>query len=117
MKRGKERILVLIPDDRGRREVCEALTAAGYACECYDDPLRALERLGAGDVALLVTETDLPHLTGARVLDAARSRGEALPAILIGPAPADRAPFAAEHLDRPADPGRLVAAVGRALGA
>ncbi len=59
-----------------------AVIKAGYEAELAADGLTAWETLLAGDFDLVITDHDLPHLTGLELVEKIRATHRAIPIIL-----------------------------------
>jgi CheY-like chemotaxis protein len=98
-----------------------ALESAGYETLLAADGERALERLAAEPVDLVLLDVCMPVMDGWSVLEAIRQRGQGLPVVVISGRPAEgdlRRAFelgAADYLQKPFLPEQLVAAVEKAL--
>src|SRR5258707_15236132 len=76
------RILVADDDDEMQTTVRDALESAGHEVEGVSNGPAALARLDPGGFDALVTDLQMPGLTGIEVLRAARAERPALPGIL-----------------------------------
>jgi two-component system response regulator PhoP len=76
------RILVVDEDSDLRRLYTEALARPGYHVVAADDGAAALEVLQANNYNLLITEHNLPTLTGVELVRKLRAARMALPVIM-----------------------------------
>lgn len=92
----------------------------GTAFEGFTDPLRALARLRESAPGILVTDTEMPAISGLELLSAARSVAPDIPAILLAKAPTPElrttveAYGNAELLEKPCSFEALLSAIDRA---
>jgi DNA-binding response OmpR family regulator len=80
--RSRHRILLVDDDVSIRALVTEVLEQAGYEVEASVDGARGLEALQAKDYDLLVTDNQMPNLTGIQMVKALRGLGATLPVIM-----------------------------------
>jgi two-component system response regulator PhoP len=79
----KDRILV-VEDDRDSREtLAMALTQSGYAVDIVEDGREALGRLGSWPADLLVSDVNMPRMSGPDLIRALRAQGRNQPVVLI----------------------------------
>ena len=76
------RILVVDEDSDLRRLYTEALVRPGYQVDAADDGAAALKALRGNNYNLLITEHDLPTLTGVELVRTLRAARMALPVIM-----------------------------------
>lgn len=115
------RILVA-EDDTGIRELnAEVLARAGFAVKAVKDGLAAWEALHATNYHLLITDHDMPRLSGLGLVKRLRSARMALPVILAsgtwpmpGPQWAQELQLAA-ILPKPFSPDQLLGTVKEVL--
>lgn len=77
------RVLVVDPTATTRDATAAALRAAGHTVDTAPDGVVAVERLGATDYALLVTELQLPSLDVVAVFREARRRRPGLKLMVV----------------------------------
>ncbi len=83
--------ILLADDDEHIREACrEALAKAGYDVEEVSDGARAWHMLQAGRYDLLLTDHDMPCLTGLELVERLRAAGSKIPVIIASGAMAFR---------------------------
>jgi CheY-like chemotaxis protein len=92
----KDRVLV-VEDDRDAREtLAMALAQSGYAVDIVEDGRAALGRLGSWPADVLVSDINMPQMSGPELISAMRASGRTQPVVLItgeewdqllGPAP------------------------------
>ena len=97
--------ILLVDDDAEiRRLVAELLGRAGYRVSCAEDGEAAWEAFSANPFDLLITDHEMPRLTGLEFLRRVRVRSRDLPAIMIsGFMPWDEA-----DLERLLQPGAII---------
>jgi DNA-binding response OmpR family regulator len=76
------RILVVDDDSDLRRLYTEALVCPGYQVDATEDGAAALKALRINNYHLLITEHDLPTLTGVELVRTLRAARMALPVIM-----------------------------------
>jgi len=76
------RILVVEEDRDLRRLYAEALTSPGYHVDAVEDGIAAWEALQANRYHLLITENELPNLSGIQLVEKARAAWMTLPVVL-----------------------------------
>src|SRR5271167_4931048 len=85
------RILIAEDDDIIRRIISNALAGDGYAVNAAADGEQAWEALRHNAYALLVTDNEMPRLTGIKLIERIRKAGMSLPVIVAsGNFPVDR---------------------------
>ena len=86
------RILIAEDDDIIRQIISKALVDDGYAVNAAADGEQAWETLRRDAYDLLVTDNEMPHLTGLKLIERIRKAGMSLPVIVAsGNFPVDRA--------------------------
>src|SRR5260221_8808478 len=61
--------VVLVDDEQTILNIqLEALSEIGLSAEAFSDPVAALERIQRGDVSLVVTDWNMPEMTGMDLL-------------------------------------------------
>jgi DNA-binding response OmpR family regulator len=114
-------LLVVDDDARYAASVCELLRLDGHSVVCEVDGVRALERIGVGDIAVLILDLDMPGVSGIDVLRALQTRMTGPKTIIVsGSADIDKitpvlrfGPF--DYLAKPYDPKHLLTSVRGAL--
>jgi EAL domain-containing protein (putative c-di-GMP-specific phosphodiesterase class I) len=92
------RILVVDDDEQLGRALARALSKAGYEVVVHHQGKTALDAVRAGGFEAIVSDIEMPGLTGIELLRAARDHDRDLPVILITGAPAiGTAADAVEH--------------------
>jgi EAL domain-containing protein (putative c-di-GMP-specific phosphodiesterase class I) len=92
------RVLVVDDDEQLGRALARALSKAGYEVVVHHQGTTALEAVRAGGFEAIVSDIEMPGLTGIELLRAARDHDRDLPVILITGAPAiGTAADAVEH--------------------
>ncbi len=121
-KAGVPRLVVVVDDDEGIREVCvDALLEAGYRVDAFARGEPALVALARGEAAVLVVDWKMPGLDGVEVARRARAADPRLGVVMVtadgyqaaaaaGPAGVDRI------LVKPFLMDELVAAVAALAG-
>jgi len=94
-----DQVRILLVDDEAaiRRCVNTYLSRAGYAVTAVADGQRALEALRADSYDLLITDQQMPNLTGAELISKLRLAGMNLPVII---AASDLEPFSESECSR-----------------
>ena len=77
-----KRVLVLDDDMMSRRFVALMLARAGYAVDTAEDGEQGWDALRAAPYDLLVTDNDMPRLTGLQLVECLRAGGSTLPVII-----------------------------------
>jgi DNA-binding NtrC family response regulator len=86
------RILIAEDDDIIRQIISKALVDEGYAVNATADGEQAWEELRHDSYDLLVTDNEMPRLTGIKLIERVRKAGMSLPVIVAsGNFPVDRA--------------------------
>ena len=68
---GERRRLLVVDDNSAvRRLLCRLVESWGYACDEAPNGRIALERLGAADIALILTDYDMPGGNGIELIQA-----------------------------------------------
>lgn len=114
------RVLVVEDDPDTARFITRVLTArAGFDVEHAPAPAAALPRIGPEHWDLIITDIEMPDMTGIELLETLRRRAPALPVVVItAHATVDNTVGALraradELLQKPLRPGTLVTAVTR----
>ena len=77
-----KRVLVVDDDMMSRRFVALMLAHAGYAIDTAEDGEQGWDALRSTHYDLLVTDNDMPHLTGLQLVERLRAGGSTLPIII-----------------------------------
>ena len=85
-KISRRRILVVDDDDDLRRLNAEALTGSGYHVEAAVDGAQGWEALNASGYDLLITDNNMPNLTGIELIKKLNVAGMLVPVILASSA-------------------------------
>ena len=86
------RILIAEDDDIVRQIISNILADEGYAVNAAADGEQAWEALRQDPYDLLVTDNEMPRLTGIKLIERIRKAGMSLPVIVVSSAfPVDRA--------------------------
>jgi CheY-like chemotaxis protein len=116
------RVLLVDDDADAALFAAHVLSALGQFVVTHTaDPAAALRLVARGDCDLLLTETELPRLSGHGLVQAARQLAPALPVVVLTVHLLDPADAAAlrdltdAYLEKPVSPGHLIAAVATAL--
>ncbi len=121
------RILLAEDVPESSRLICWMLRRAGASIEAVvngREALQALEqrRLGAEPFQLLLTDMEMPEMDGGELVRTLRSAGDAIPIIVLTAHDGEEhrqnalALGANDHLAKPVDKGRLIAACQALLG-
>ena len=85
---------VLLVDDEPlvRKLISRYLVAAGYVVRVAVDGLDAIGKLREGPPALIISELEMPRMSGFELLDVVRKRFPQIPVIVISTVAADEMP-------------------------
>jgi two-component system chemotaxis response regulator CheY len=83
----RRRILVVDDDDDIRRLNAEALTGSGYHVEGAVDGLQGWEALNTNHFDLLITDNNMPNLTGIELIKKLNAAAMTVPVILASGVP------------------------------
>jgi len=86
------RVLLVDDDPLVRRHVSACLVAAGYVVRVAADGLDALEKLRAGLPDLIISDLNMPRMSGIEFLEVVRKRFPQIPVIVISAVAADEMP-------------------------
>jgi DNA-binding response OmpR family regulator len=118
INRPPKRILVVDDDSDIRRLNAEVLTASGYRVDAVEDGAAGWEALNASSYDLLITDNNMPRVTGMELIKKVQSARMALPVILASGA--TRAEAAEMHLaatlPKPFTLDELLGTVKKVLG-
>jgi DNA-binding response OmpR family regulator len=81
--REQDRVLVVEDDEAARETLGAALTQSGYTVEMAGDAPEALERLAAFPADLVVSDVNLPGMSGIELVKAIRRSGLRQPVLLM----------------------------------
>lgn len=79
----RDRILILDDNALVLRFVSEALRLKGYCVDATSSGKEALAKVRDIDYAALVTDYEMPEITGVDVISALRAEGRRIPAVLM----------------------------------
>ncbi|MCR9124907.1 MAG: response regulator [Rhodobacteraceae bacterium] len=114
--------VLAIDDSRTMRSMLEvALTEAGFAVELAEDGVHGLERLGAVDPDVVITDINMPRMDGFGFIDAVRADGARrdMPILVLTTESAEtlkdkaRKAGATGWIVKPFDESKLIAAIRR----
>ncbi len=121
---GPDRILLVEDDPDASRYAIEVLAGrGGYAVEHVTDPAEALIRVAQGRWDLVLTDIEMPGMTGIELLGRLRELAPSMPVAVItahatvGNAVGAMRGKAAEFLQKPLRPDELIGTVARLLAA
>jgi CheY-like chemotaxis protein len=85
---------VLLVDDEPlvRKFISLRLVAAGYVVRVAEDGLDAIEKLRAGPLDLIISDLNMPHMSGVELLEVVRRRFPQIPVIVISSDAAEEMP-------------------------
>ena len=84
------RILIVDDEPDIRQLNTEVLTDSGYDVEVAEDGFKAWEALQKGSYDLLITDNEMPNMSGVKLLEKLHSNNKSIPAIMAtGTMPAD----------------------------
>ena len=114
----RRRILVVEDDDDLRRLNAEALTGSGYHVEAAVDGVQGWEALNASPYDLLITDNNMPNLTGIQLIKKLNDACMAVPVILASGVPlAEESELRlAARLPKPFTLDELLGTVKKVLG-
>ncbi len=92
MAQQNDRILLVDDDPLVRRLVSGCLVAAGYVVRVAVDGLDALEKLRAALPDLIISDLNMPRMSGIELLEVVRKRFPQIPVIVISAVAADEMP-------------------------
>lgn len=123
MNRGKH--ILLADDETGFRfSASVALRGAGYRVTVAKDGREAFDRIvearaGGDPVHILVTDQQMPGMTGTELVAVLRDKGIDIPAVVVtafhesSPGPGPRPGSISELIEKPIEPEDLVACLKR----
>ena len=121
MSKTSVRVLVVDDDPSARSALKDLLQSQRYAVDVAADGVAALERLAEQPPDIVVTDLDMPRMTGMQLLAELHERAADLPVIVVTSAAELRSAVAAmqagavDYLAKPVDFDELLLAVGRAI--
>jgi len=110
--------ILLVDDDPAVRNICRIiLESAGYTVIEADSPLTAIEfwKIYAQDIDMLVTDYDMPELTGLELLTFLRISNPKLKVLLISGNCQEPIPASVIFLQKPFSPSILTETVRRCI--
>lgn len=114
-------IAVVDDDDAARVSLARLLEVSGYRASSFDSGASFLESADAGQVRCIVTDLQMPGLSGLELQKSLRARGIDVPMIFVtgfGTVTSSVQAMrdgAVDFLEKPADPAALLDAVERAV--
>ena len=124
MSRPKTPIIAVVDDDEAVRAAIENLVRSlGLGVAAFASAEAFLASTVRGSVACLITDVQMPGMSGIDLQRHLAARGDGVPVILITAFPRDDARAQAEaegaygYLAKPFDGPRLIECIERALGA
>jgi two-component system, NtrC family, response regulator HydG len=121
MSKANVRVLVVDDDSSARAALAGLLGGEGYQVDSAQDGQAALDRLVELPPDIIVTDLDMPVLTGMQLLGELRSRGHGIPVIVVTSAAEVRSAVdamragATDYITKPIDFDALLLSVERAL--
>jgi CheY-like chemotaxis protein len=79
----KDRVLVVDDDRESRETLAMALAQSGYAVDIVEDGREALGRLSSWPADVLVSDVNMPQMSGLELIRALRASGRTQPVVLI----------------------------------
>jgi type II secretory ATPase GspE/PulE/Tfp pilus assembly ATPase PilB-like protein len=120
---GARGLILLVEDDAGLLRMLERLLGdAGYQTVGVADGVEALMELGRHAFDLVLSDVNVPHLDGLRLLALREEKGLGVPIMMLTSLPRDEgeqrclALGAVDYLTKPVDAKVLLIRVGRAIG-
>lgn len=116
--------IMIVDDSRTiRQQVTFTLTKGGYEVVEAEDGAQGIEKLAENpDVAMIITDVNMPNMDGIEMLEKMKASGTTIPIIMLTTEGAadliERAKAAGAKgwLVKPFKPDQLVAAVGKLAG-
>ncbi len=115
-------LVVVVDDDEAARvSLVRLLDVAGYTARAYDSGAALLESLDAAQAACVVTDLQMPGLTGLELQRALLARGVVVPMVFVtgfgtvSTSVQAMRDGAVDFLEKPAEPEALLDAVERAI--
>jgi two-component system response regulator HydG len=121
MAKGKVRILVVDDDAGARSALTSLLGGEGYQVDTAPDGHAALDRLVELPPDVIVTDLDMPVMSGMQLLGELRGRGQDVPVIVVTSAAEIRSAVeamragATDYITKPVDFDALLLSIDRAL--
>jgi len=88
----KDRVLLVDDEPLIRKIVSRNLAAAGYVVRVAVDGLDALRKLREGLPDMIISDLNMPHMSGTEFLDIVRKRFPQIPVIVVSGAAPDEMP-------------------------
>ena len=114
------KILVVDDLEANKKLIVEILELEGYSVESASDGKEALEKLKAGDFDLVISDIDMPEMTGIEMAKEIKLSSLSLPLILMSgnaaPYKKEIAVLANYFLPKPFGVKDLLSVVAKALG-
>src|SRR5436305_10471476 len=80
----KSNRLFIVDDEPGICRVLSALfTRAGWDVVTFNNPSEALKAVPGSDVDVVITDLQMPEMTGVQLLQALRAAGQSVPVLVI----------------------------------
>ncbi len=92
MEHLSNRVLLVDDDPLIRNVVSRFLVAAGYVVRVAIDGLDAIKKLRAGPPVLIISDLNMPRMSGIELLNVVRKRLPQIPVIVISAVAADKMP-------------------------
>jgi CheY-like chemotaxis protein len=90
--KSSNRLLLVDDDPLFRKFASRYLVAAGYVVRVAVDGLDAIRKLRGGPLDLIISDLNMPGMSGFEFLDVVRKRFPQIPVIVISGVPADELP-------------------------
>jgi EAL domain-containing protein (putative c-di-GMP-specific phosphodiesterase class I)/ActR/RegA family two-component response regulator len=119
---GQGRILVVDDEEALLRAIRRGLTAAGYEVATASDGMRAVDSVASVQFDAIVSDIDMPRMSGIQFLKNVRQRDAEVPVILMTGNPDVRTAIEAvahgalQYLVKPVNMQELLKVIGRAVG-
>lgn len=114
-------VAVVDDDEAARVSLVRLLDVAGYAARAYDSGAALLESADAMHAACVVTDLQMPGVSGLELQRALTGRGMSIPMVFVtgfgtvSTSVQAMREGAVDFLEKPAEPGSLLDAVARAV--
>jgi len=79
----RRRILLVDDDEDGRSMLCDALRSRGFDADCVDSAGACLARLTGSQVEVVVTDVQMPEMSGIELCGVLRTAHPAIQVIVI----------------------------------
>jgi FixJ family two-component response regulator len=120
---GLQKIVSIVDDDESVREATKGLVRSlGYSAVAFSSAEEFLNSDSLNDTSCLITDVQMPGISGVELQDTLIEQGHNLPIIFVTAYPEDRvrtrvlAAGAIDFLSKPFSDDELIGSIGAALG-